>query len=92
MSWTGYMVHLTETCDADVPRLMVHVDTTPASVHEATRTGAIHDALAAKELSPSTHLVNADYVSAEQLVGTRERQPHASSRHPSKPNATTHTK
>src|ERR671929_2276309 len=25
MSWTGYMVHLTESCDADAPRLMVHV-------------------------------------------------------------------
>src|ERR671932_2102576 len=23
MSWTGYLVHLTETCDADAPRLMV---------------------------------------------------------------------
>src|ERR671939_1076310 len=73
MSWTGYLVHLTETCDADAPRLMVHVETTPASVHEARRIGAIHDALAAKGLSLSTHLVDAGYVSAEQLVRARER-------------------
>ena len=33
----------------------------------------IHDALAAKGLSPSTHLVDAAYVSAGQLVGARER-------------------
>ena len=33
----------------------------------------IHDALAAKGLSPSTHLVNAAYISSEQLVGARER-------------------
>src|SRR3954454_1101292 len=26
MSWTGYMVHLTETCDEDAPRLVVHTD------------------------------------------------------------------
>src|ERR671929_906649 len=73
MSWTGYLVHLTETCDADAPRLMVHVETTPANVHEAQCTGAIHDALAAKGLSPSTHLVDAGYVSAEQLVRARDR-------------------
>src|SRR3954465_16062088 len=36
-SWTGYMVHLTETCDAGAPRLVVHADTTPANVHEAMR-------------------------------------------------------
>jgi transposase len=73
MSWMGYMVHLTETCDADAPRLMVHVETTPANVHEAQCTGAIHDALAAKGLAPSVHLVDAGYMSAEQLVGARER-------------------
>ena len=44
-SWTGYMVHLTETCDAGALRLVVHADTTPANVHEAPRTGPIHDAL-----------------------------------------------
>src|SRR4051812_5492095 len=37
-SWTGYMVHLTETCDAGAPRLVVHADTTPGNVHEAMRT------------------------------------------------------
>ena len=73
MSWTGYMVHLTETCDEAAPRLVIHVDTTAASVHEALRTGAIHDALATKELTPSTHLVDAGYVSASHLVEAHER-------------------
>jgi transposase len=72
-SWTGYMVHLTETCDAGAPRLVVHADTTPANVHEAMRTAPIHEALAAKGLAPSEHLVDAGYVSAEHLVGARER-------------------
>ena len=35
--WTGYMVHLTETCDAERPRLIVHAEATPANVHEAMR-------------------------------------------------------
>jgi transposase len=73
MNWTGYMVHLTETCDANAPHLMVHVDTTPANIHEATRTGAIHDALVTKGLTPNQHLVDAAYVSAEQLVSARAR-------------------
>ena len=71
-SWTGYMVHLTETCDAGAPRLVVHADTTPGNVHEAMRTALIHDALAAKGLAPSEHLVDSAYVSAEHLVGARE--------------------
>ena len=66
--WTGYMVHLTETCDEGMPRLVVHADTTPANVHEAERTAAIHDALAAKGLAPSEHLVDSAYVSAGHLV------------------------
>jgi len=71
MHWTGYMVHLTETCDEEMPRLVVHADTTPANVHEAERTGLIHDALAAKGLAPSDHLVDSAYVSAGHLVAAR---------------------
>src|SRR4051812_15408759 len=46
---------------------------TPANVHEAMRPAPIHDALATKGLAPSEHLVDAGYVSAEHLVGARER-------------------
>ena len=35
--WTGYMVHLTETCDAGAPRLVVHSEAVPANMHEALR-------------------------------------------------------
>ena len=72
-SWTGYMVHLTETCDEGMPHLIVHADTTPANVHEAQRTAPIHDALAAKDLAPSEHLVDSAYVSADHLVTARTR-------------------
>jgi len=71
--WTGYMVHLTETCDEGAPRLIVHTDTTPANVHEAMRTEPIHDALAVKGLAPSEHLADAGYVSAAHIVAARER-------------------
>ena len=69
--WTGYMVHLTETCEEEMPRLMVHADTTPANMHEAERTAAIHDALACKGLAPSEHLVDSAYVSAGHIVAAR---------------------
>ncbi|MDQ5812986.1 MAG: IS1182 family transposase, partial [Actinomycetota bacterium] len=72
MSWTGSMVHLTETCDEDAPRLVVHTDTTPANVHEAMRTAPIHEALAPKGLAPSEHLVDSAYVSADDLISAHE--------------------
>ena len=54
-----------------MPHLVVHADTTPANVHEAQRTASIHDALAAKDLAPSEHLVDSAYVSADHLVTAR---------------------
>ena len=57
-TWTGYMVHFTETCDPEAPRLVVHADTTPANVHDALRTAPIHAALAGKGMTPSEHLVD----------------------------------
>lgn len=67
------MVHLTETCDAAAPRLLLHADKTPANVHEARRTEPIFAALVAKGLPPAEHLVDAAYVSAEHLVTARRR-------------------
>ncbi|MGI4797250.1 MAG: IS1182 family transposase, partial [Janthinobacterium lividum] len=72
-SWTGYMVHLTETCDDGNPHLVLHADTTPANVHEAMRVEAIHAALSGKDLAPSQHLVDSAYVSADHLVRAREQ-------------------
>ena len=72
-NWTGYMVHFTESCDEGMPRLLLHADTTPANVSDAARLSPIHEALAAKGLAPSEHLVDAAYVSAEHLFAARER-------------------
>jgi transposase len=72
-NWMGYMVHFTETCDTDTPHLVVHTETTPANVHEAMRTAAIHDALSEKELAPAEHLADSAYVSAAHIVAARER-------------------
>jgi transposase len=66
--WVGYKVHLTETCEADTPHLITHVETTPANVRDHEVTETIHQKLAAQDLLPAEHLVDAGYVDAEVLV------------------------
>jgi transposase len=70
--WTGYMVHLTETCDEGDVHLITHVMTTTAAVHEAHCTAEIQQDLAAKGLPPDEHLVDAAYVDAELLVSSQQ--------------------
>jgi transposase len=74
-SWTGYKVHLTETCDADSPHLLVAVQTTPATTPDHRLVAPIHTALAAADLLPAEHLVDAGYVDADNLLTSqREHQ------------------
>jgi transposase len=70
-NWTGYAVHLTETCEAEGPNLITHVETTPATTADVEVTGTIHEALADKELLPGEHLVDTAYTSADQLLDSR---------------------
>jgi Transposase domain (DUF772) len=49
-AWTGYKVHLSETCDDDLPRLITHVETAPGPAVDGDATPTIHQALAAKDL------------------------------------------
>jgi transposase len=73
-SWTGYMVHVSETCEPTAPHLLTHVHTTPASVHEAQCTIPIQQALLDKALPPREHFVDAAYISADLLVHSRDEQ------------------
>jgi transposase len=65
--WTGYKAHLSETCDADVPHLIVNVLTTPATVQDDVVLTPIHEALEHKHLLPSEHLVDAGYTNVTNL-------------------------
>jgi len=69
--WVGYKVHLTETCDEETPHLITHVETTPATTQDEQALEPIHAALAARDLLPAEHLVDAGYVDAERLVRSR---------------------
>jgi transposase len=66
-SWTGSMVHVSETCDATHPHLLTHVHTTSAAVHEASCTEVIHQALVDKALAPTEQLVDGASIDAELL-------------------------
>ena len=71
--WTGYKAHLTETCDTQMPRLITHVHTTPATVQDVSCTADIQQALAEKGLLPQRHFVDTGYLDAELLVSSREQ-------------------
>jgi hypothetical protein len=70
-SGVGYKVHLTETCDADLPNLITHVETTLAPVTDWDATPLIHNSLAHSALLPTEHLVDLRYVDADLLVASR---------------------
>ena len=73
-SWVGYKVHLTETCDDDLPRVITNVETTNATTADHSLTDIIHTHLAERDLLPSEHIVDTGYVISEHLVTSNERQ------------------
>jgi transposase len=70
LQWVGYRVHLTETCDADCPRLVTHVETTAAPIPDNETLPDLHSSLKAKDLLLRTHLVDSGYIDADLLVTT----------------------
>ena len=66
--WTGYKVHVTQTCDEDAPQLITAVQTTAAPLSDEGSISAIHADLAEKELLPDQHLVDSGYVTIAHLV------------------------
>jgi transposase len=71
LRWTGYKVHVTETCDDDVAHVVTDVATCPSMRPDMTSTAGIHDRLAAKGLLPAEHFVDSGYVDAGLLVDSQ---------------------
>jgi transposase len=71
VEWTGYGVHLTETCEDDKPLLITNVETTPATTPDSEVTDTIHRHLSEKNLLPGEHIVDAGYVDAGELVTSK---------------------
>ncbi|TVZ90404.1 transposase [Streptomyces sp. BK340] len=73
VAWAGYKVHLTETCEPDIPNLITNVDTTDATVPDVSMTEVVHAQLARAGRLPTEHLVDAGYVDAHVLVSARRQ-------------------
>ena len=71
LEWSGYKVHVTETCDDGAAHLITHVETCPAMRPDMASTAEIHERLAARGLLPSEHFVDSAYVDAALLVDSR---------------------
>ena len=66
--WTGYKVHLTETCEKESPHLITHVTTTAATTTDEAVTETIHAELEQTDLTPGQHLLDSGYITAPILV------------------------
>src|SRR4029077_1600415 len=63
-----YTVHFTETCDADRPRLIVNVETTPATTPDDNMIKEVHESEKEWDLLPGEHLVDKGYTDSLVLV------------------------
>jgi transposase len=71
-TWTGYKVHLTETCDEDAPCLITHVETTAATMQDVEVVDDVHENLAAQGCLPREHLMDMGYLSSDILVSSQQ--------------------
>ena len=64
-------MHLTESCDDDLPRLITHIETTPATAPDDNMIEGVHRSLDSRNLLPSEHLVDKGYTDATVLVASQ---------------------
>jgi transposase len=72
-SWVGYKIHLTESCDADLPHLITNVETTIATTPDDAVTAQIHQSLKQSDLLLDVHLTDMGYIDAELLVESEQQ-------------------
>jgi hypothetical protein len=68
----GYNVHLTETCEDDLPHLITNVETIIGPAADGAATPKIHAALQQRRLLPGTHIVDTGFLDAELFVASRD--------------------
>lgn len=71
--WTGYKVHITESCERESPNLITQVLTTVATTPDDKILNEIHKKLQDKDLLPSEHLVDKGYIDSEILVTSEQK-------------------
>lgn len=68
VTWVGYKVHLTETCDLDLPRLVTNVETTLTKISDVATTDTVHASLEKRNLLPDEHLVDGGYIRSTTIL------------------------
>lgn len=71
--WNGYKLHITETCDDELPRLIVNVETTVATEPDCALISTVHRSLDRKGLLPSDHMVDTGYISVDNLLSSKNQ-------------------
>lgn len=69
-TWLGYRTHLTETCEADLPEVIVQVQTTPAPINDVDQLQPIQQDLLKQGLRPREQLVDGGYLESEQMLAS----------------------
>jgi transposase len=69
----GSTAQVTETCEPDLPHLLLQVLPTAACVSDQTMTALLWADLAARELEPGTQVMDMGYVDAQGLVDAAAR-------------------
>jgi len=84
LTWPGYKIHISESCDGDPPattteretagnrppNLITNVSTTDASVPDTVMTEPIHADLHRRGITPAEHYLDSGYPSADLLVSS----------------------
>lgn len=58
-AWTGYQVHVTDTCDDETPNLITDVTTTPATTADVAVLPTMQTHLATRQMTPGEQFVEA---------------------------------
>jgi transposase len=71
LEWVGYKVHLTETCDEEMPHLIVNVETTPATTPDDNMIEVVHESLEERDLLPDEHRVDKGDTDSQVLIDSQ---------------------
>jgi len=67
-SWVGYKTHITETCDENLPSLIVDAEVTDATEGDNEQLPKIQERLAERGIEPGEQIVDQSYMSGPNLA------------------------
>lgn len=72
-SWVGYKMQLTETCDEDLPHLIVDIEPTSALANDSPELPRIQARLEEQDILPGEQQVDQGYMSGKNLVESTKK-------------------